>query len=133
MAGMEEVMGQILQNPQAMQQIFSLAQSLNLGQGSSGGSASGPPAPSAPPVPRPASAPQGMDPDGLFRGILDLAGQSSQKGPQLALFEALKPFVTPERAKQIDQAILVARIAQMAADALQRMGPGPGKGGDRHV
>lgn len=132
MAGMEEVMGQILQNPQAMQQIFSLAQSLNLGQGSSGGTSS-PPTPPAPPVPMPALPPQGSDTDGLFRSILDLAGQSSRQEPHLALFEALKPFLTPERAKQIDQAMLVARIAQMAAGAFQRMAPGSGKGGGTHV
>ena len=132
MAGMEEVMGQILQNPQAMQQIFSLAQSLNLGQ-----SAAGPPAPQVPAAPAP-PAPPGVpgspgEADGLFRSILQLAGQSQKGGPQLALFEALKAFVTPDRAKQIDQAILVARIAQMAAGAFQRMPQGPGKGGSPHV
>lgn len=134
MAGMEEVMGQILQNPQAMQQIFSLAQSLNLGQGAAPSAGATAPSPvPAPAMPRPNPPSQAMDADGMFRGILELAGQSSQRGPQLALFEALKPFVTPERAKQIDQAILVARIAQMAAGAFQRMAPGPGKGGPGHV
>ena len=133
MAGMEEVMGQILQNPQAMQQIFSLAQSLNLGQAVPSAGASAPSPAPAPPLPQAGSPPQAMDADGMFRGILELAGQSSKKAPQLALFEALKPFVTPERAKQIDQAILVARIAQMAAGAFQRMAPGSGKGGPGHV
>ena len=131
MAGMEEVMGQILKNPQAMQQIFSLAQSLNLGQSPSAGPPPEVPAALAPPPPGP--SPSGPDTDAMFRTIMELAGQSSKNGPQLALFEALKPFVTPERAKQIDQAILVARIAQMAAGAFQRMPRNPLKGGGAHV
>ena len=131
MAGMEDVMGQILQNPQAMQQIFSLAQSLNLGQAPPSSGSAGPAATLAPKAPAP--SPSVPDTDGLFRTILDLAGQSSKNEPQLALFEALKPFVTPERAKQIDQAILVARIAQMAAGAFQRMPRSAGKGGGGHV
>lgn len=131
MAGMEEVMGQILKNPQAMQQIFSLAQSLNLGQSPPADAPAAPAVALAPQAPAP--IPSMPDTDHLFRTILDLAGQSSKNEPQLALFEALKPFVTPERAKQIDQAILVARIAQMAAGAFQRMPRSPGKGGGSHV
>ena len=131
MAGMEEVMGQILQNPQAMQQIFSLAQSLNLGQGSSPPAA---PAPTPPPaVPSVSGPPAGADTDGLFRSILSIASQPGPHGPQAALFAALKPFVGPERARQIDQALLVARIAQMATGALRRMSGPPGKGGSTHV
>ena len=77
--------------------------------------------------------PAGADTDGLFRSILSIASQSGPPGPQAALFAALKPFVGPERARQIDQALLVARIAQMATGALRRMSGPPGKGGSTHV
>lgn len=139
MAGMEEMLGSIMQNPQAMQQIFSLAQSLGLSQNQPQGAAPPPAQSQAPPaVPPPvqSQAPSGQpDLDGMFRTILSLASQSGGNDRQIRLFEALKPFLRPERAKQLDQAIQVARISQMAGSALKRLGAGNshGTGGVGHV
>lgn len=138
MAGMEEMLGNIMQNPQAMQQIFSLAQSLGLSQNQSQGAVPPPvqsqaPPPASPPVQ--SQTPTGQpDLDGMFRTILALAGQSGGNDRQIRLFEALKPFLRPERAKQLDKAIQVARISQMAGSTLKRLGSGPqGTGGTGHV
>lgn len=137
MAGMEEMLGSIMQNPQAMQQIFSLAQSLGLSQNQSQ-EAVPPPAQSQAPPPAPSPIqplPGQPDLDGMFRTILSLASQSGGNDRQIRLFEALKPFLRPERAKQLDQAIQVARISQMAGSALKRLGAGSahGTGGGNHV
>ena len=94
MAGMEEAVGQILSNPQAMQQIFSLAQSLGLSQPQ--GQPAQPQAPAAP-----ASQAGGFsalpgagnpEMDAMFRTILEFASKAGGDERQLALFEALKPF-----------------------------------------
>lgn len=137
MAGLEDTIGQVLSNPQAMQQIFSLAQSLGLSQPREQES---PPqnaqqdqsATAAAPAPPP--PPEGTpEMDAMLRSILEFAGKAGGDERQLALFEALKPFLKPERARQIDKAIQVARISRMAGAALQRFGMTSNSGGDRYV
>lgn len=144
MAGMEEKIGQILSNPAAMQQIFTLAQSLGLSQNNP--PSSPPPSASPPPSPEPAGFPpqnsQGTLPalpgnmpemDAMFRAILELASKAGGDERQLALFEALKPFLKPQRVQQIDKAIQVARISRMASAALGRLGGSWNPGGGSHV
>lgn len=132
MAGIEEMLGQVLSNPQAMQQILSLAQSLNLGQAPAAQEPARDPPPPPPPQ-HPKAAGDSGQADGLIRTLLELAGQGKEDKKQLALFSALKPFLKPERAKQLDKAIRVARISAMAGAALQRMGPQAAPGGGHHV
>lgn len=140
MAGMEEMLGSIMKNPQAMQQIFSLAQSLGLPQNQAQASEPTPaqsqaPPPAPAPLPAQSQAPSGQpDLDGMFRTILSLASQSGGNDRQVLLFEALKPFLRPDRAKQLDRAMQVAQISQMAGSAMKRLGGAShGTGGGNHV
>lgn len=123
MADFSEMLNGILSNPQAMQQMMALAQSLGLqGQG-------GQPQQAAPPAAPPQQHPQVQqqfqqpDPAQLLQGFLQLSKQMGGDDRQLALFQALKPFVRPERAEKLDRAIQVARISRLAGNTLQKLGP----------
>ena len=116
MADFSEMLNGILSNPQAMQQMMALAQSLGLqGQG-------GQPQQSAPPPQLP-QQPSQPDPMQLLQGFLQMSKQMGGDERQLALFQALKPFVRPDRAEKLDRAIQVAKISRLAGNALQKLGP----------
>ena len=116
MADFSEMLNGILSNPQAMQQMMALAQSLGLqGQG-------GQPQQSAP-TPPPPPQPSQPDPMQLLQGFLQMSKQMGGDERQLALFQALKPFVRPDRAEKLDRAIQVAKISRLAGNALQKLGP----------
>lgn len=124
MDGIEDKLGQILSNPQAMQQIMSLAQALGGGQ-----------QPEANQEPQPQSVPAaalqmaqpnfagGANNDALLKMLFDFSKNTHEDDAQLALFRALKPFVRPERAAKIDRALQAARISRMAGAALERFAP----------
>ncbi len=123
MADFSEMLNGILSNPQAIQQMMTLAQSLGLqGQG-------GQPQQAAPPAPPPQQHPQVQqqiqqpDPAQLLQGFLQLSKQMGGDDRQLALFHALKPFLRPERAEKLDRAIQVAKISRLAGNTLQKLGP----------
>lgn len=120
MADFNEMLTQVLSNPQAVSQIQALAQNLGLQNQS--------PAP-----PKQEHTPHGQDPMELMRGLLQLSRQSSGDEKQIALFQALKPFVRPERAAKLDKAIQVARISRLAGNALQTLGPQFFQAGENHV
>lgn len=103
---LEEKLSQVLNDPNSMAQLMSLAQSLGMGP------------PDAPPPPGP---PPGDD--AFVRGILQLVRQANQKdGPQEALLAALKPYLRPERREKLDRAMRIARISQIAGGALKQHG-----------
>ena len=120
MEGFEEKLGQLLGDPGAMQQILSLAQSL-------GGNAPPPPrggnAPPPPPPPGPPPVSQGMESEALLRMLTELSRNTRDDPKQLALFQALKPFLRPERAAKLDRAVQAARLSRMASVALERFAP----------
>ena len=125
MADFSEMLNGILSNPQVMQQMMALAQSLGLqGQGGQPQQAAPPALPLLPQqhqqgqqqIPQP-------DPAQLLQGFLQLSKQMGGDDRQLALFQALKPFVRPERAEKLDRAIQVARISRLAGNTLQKLGP----------
>lgn len=126
MADFSEMLSGIMNNPQAMQQIMALAQSLGL-QGQAGQPQTGnTPPPPQQQLPQPVqqySQPQQPDPTQLLQGLLQMSRQSGGDERQLALFQALKPFIRPERAAKLDRAIQVAKISRMAGNALQTLGP----------
>lgn len=133
MAELEDKLGAILNNPQAMSQIMSLAQSLN-----GGGQGQPPPAvPSALPesrvIPEEASPPEPgqepqPDPAALLGGELDprlmeagmraLAAYRDPDNRQAALLQALRPFVKPQRYAKVDKAIQIARLSKVIRAAL---------------
>lgn len=128
MADMNDMFSQILSNPQAMQQIMSMVQSMGLQGNGPAPSAPPPPpqqpryAPPPPQQPQQFQQPQG-DPSQLLRNLMNMSQQQPMHGEdqQLALFQALKPFVGPDRAAKLDKALQVARISRMASTAFSQM------------
>lgn len=111
MPDLNELLAQVMSNPQAMEQINALAQSLGL-QGS--------PEPSSPPPPSSAPMPDGMpDATQLVGTLFQMSRSMGGDDRQVALIQALKPFVRPERAQKLERAIQIARISRLAGNALQ--------------
>ena len=114
---MEEKLGAILNNPQMMQQIMTMAQTLGQSQ----------PPPQDPPKPEPAqqqllpAMSSGMDPAMLQR-VLGLARQSGIDKNQQNLLKALGPYLSRERIMKLEKAMRAAKIAGMAATVLRSSG-----------
>ena len=100
---MEEKLGAILNNPQLMQTIFSMAQ--NLSQEDFGRSD---------PIPEPTADLPEMD-FSLLQKFSGLAGQSSIDAQQKALLQALSPYLSTGRISKLERAMRAARIARMAS------------------
>lgn len=118
--GLEDKLQQILNDPDSMAQILSLAQSF--------GMSPEPPSdhgPSAPPKQEPKI---GMPDEGFLQAIMGLMQQARQSdSKQEALLCALKPYLAPDRRDKIDQALEIARISHLAGFALRNYGKLPGK------
>ncbi len=111
MGDFENKLESILNNPQAMSQIMSLAQSL----GGSGQEEAEPP-PSSPPI---ADSSLPFDPN-LISSVAFLFNQYNQNDDQrVALLNALRPFVKERRYAKIDKAIQIAKLSRMARMALE--------------
>lgn len=112
MGDFEEKLESILNNPQAMGQIMSLAQSL--------GASSSPP--EAPPMDTPSPLSDSgfqLDPR-LLTGIASLLSQYNHNDDQrVALLQALKPFVKEKRYAKLDKAIQITKFSRMARMALE--------------
>ena len=134
----EDKLGAILNNPQAMSQIMSLAQSLG-GQGES----QSPPDTQA----APSEAPQGdatgqdwtpvsddsptpnleLDPRLMEAGMRALSVWQNPDDPRAALLHALRPFLKEERQAKLDRAIHITRLSKAVRSALEGL-QGGGKG-----
>lgn len=111
----------ILNNPQAMGQIMSLAQSL-------GGNSTAPNKPE-PQVgefssettssPSPSGLDLGVDPKILGSIASLLQNYNSSDDQRIALLNALKPFVKERRYAKIDKAIQIAKLSRMARIAVE--------------
>lgn len=113
--GLEEKLSEILNNPESMAQILSMAKSLGMEPEQPG---------EAPP-----RTPPPADPE-MVQGLLRLMEQVRQgDGKQEALLQALKPYLAPERRDRIDQALQIARISHLAGAALGSCGGIFGKQG----
>ena len=120
MEGLEEQLQKIMNDPDSMAQILSLAQSFGL-QPPEEQASSAPSAPSVMPA---------MPDDGFVKAIFGMMQQAQQSdGKQEALLHALKPYLRPERRGNIDRALQIARISHLAGFALRNYGSLPGKGG----
>ncbi len=113
MGDFEEKLESILNNPQAMSQIMSLAQSL-------GGSSEQPASPTPPQSPSSSEDPgTQLDPQ-MLASLFSLLNQGSRGDDQrVALLNALRPFVKEQRHAKIDKAIQIARLSRMARMALE--------------
>lgn len=105
---MEEKLGAILNNPQLMQQVMSMAQTLN----QSGGKQD-PPEPASPPEPEPSALPN-IDLS-LIRNLSGLAGQSGIDREQKALLHALGPYLSRQRVDKLERAMRAAKMAKLAS------------------
>ncbi len=107
MDSMEEKISSILQNPEMMQTIMSMAQSLNAGQ------------------PAPEKPSQSAMPDidmGMLQKISGLAGQSRIDHHQQALLKALHPYLSHQRIQKLENAMRAAQMARLAASFLGQQG-----------
>lgn len=117
MDDMEEKLGAILNNPQMMQQIMSMAQALGQNQSPQQEQ----PKPEPPPQQIAPAIPMGMDPAMLQR-IWGLARQSGIDKNQQNLLKALGPYLSRERIGKLEKAMRAAKIAGMAATVLRSSG-----------
>lgn len=134
MADFEEGLNALLSNPEMMEQIMSLAKSF--------GSNTPEDAP-------PSSAPEessggfqasqlgdllsgfdlgGFDPSmlGMVSTLMQEYGKRDADAKNLALIEALRPFLKEKRQAQIDRAVKLARFARLARVAFRTMKGGEG-------
>ncbi len=111
MDDMEEKLGAILNNPQMMQQIMSMA------QGFQDSSKKGPPPKQE--SPRESGIPE-LD-LGTIQKISKLARQSTPDKREQALLRALGAYLTKDRIGRLEKAMKAAKLAKVASAAL---GPG---------
>ena len=102
MENMESQIGAILNNPQMMEQIMSLAQNL-------GGE-------------QPAAAPPPPVQEGLpeidfatVQKLTSLIGKTGIDGKQRALLQALGPYLSSQRIYKLEKAMRAAKLAGMAS------------------
>ena len=108
MDSLEEKLGAVLNNPQMMQQLMTMAQSLN--------SQSFPP----PEQPRQEAVPAFSLPDldpGMLQKLSGLARQGSIDSNQQALLHALAPYLSGHRIQKLERAMRAAKMAQFAGHA----------------
>ncbi len=111
MDGLEEKIGSILNNPQMMQQLMSMAQSLG---------AQSPPKQEAQ---TPQQSPQKPEPDlAMLQQFSNLAKQSRIDPQQQALLKALSPYLNRERISKLEKAMQAAKMAKIASFALGQRG-----------
>ena len=121
MSEFEEKLESILGNPQAMEQIMSLAQSLGAGSSSTSPPCNNEPQPESG---APTSLLDGLglgqlDPR-LLSGVAQLLTQSrNNDDDRVALLQALKPFVKEQRYAKLDKAIQIARLSRLIRMALE--------------
>lgn len=105
MSEMEEKLGAILNNPQMMQQIMSMAQAMGANQ----------PAQSPPPQPQEPILP--MDPK-MLQSLAGMARNSGVDRNQQTLLSALRPYLSQSRINKLEKAMRAAKMAGLASNFL---------------
>ena len=116
MSEMEEKLGQILSNPQMMQQIMSLAQAMNASQPQK----QEPTPPPKPPQPTVPAIPD-IDPN-LLRSLSSMTRQGGIDQNQQALLKALSPYLSQNRVNKLERAMRAAKMAGLASAFLNSGG-----------
>ena len=111
MDNMEDKIGSILNNPEMMQKIMSMAQSLNSAQPKQDPPKEQPAPPSIPDIDI-----------GMLQRISGLAKQGNIDNQQQALLRALNPYLSRQRIKKLENAMRAARMAKIAASVLGPQG-----------
>ena len=108
MDDMESKLGAILNNPDMMAQIMSMAQQFSGGES----------APSPPPPPQPTSnIPDGLD-IGMLMKVAGMANSANVDKDQRALLLALRPYLTSERIGRLEKAMRASKLAGLASSFL---------------
>lgn len=108
MSELEDKLQSVLNNPQMMQQIMSMAQSVGQSQDSKSTESSPPKLPE-------------IDLS-LVQKLSGFAGQGSIDREQQALLKALNPYLSRERVDKLEKAMRAARMARMASTFLNQGG-----------
>jgi len=116
MSELEEKLGAVLNNPQLMQQIFSMAQAMN----NQAPPKEAPPKPSPSPQPSLPALPD-IDPN-LIRSLAGMAQQSGVDKNQQALLKALSPYLSQAKVNKLERAMRAARMANLASSFLNSGG-----------
>ena len=101
MDGLEEKLGAILNDPQTMEKIMTMAKSLGGGQEQSQQTASVP----------------DFDP-AMLQKVASMSRQGSIDKNQQALLRALSPYLSRQRIMKLENAMRAAKMAGFAASAL---------------
>ncbi len=122
MSEFEDKLQSILGNPDAMNQIMSIAQSITGNSNDSGDSPpaeeAAPPTPAGPSAGDPLSLLGDLDPRLLQMGMRLLSEYNAEDDRKTALLTALQPFVRQERYAKVDKAIQIAKLARVIRAAL---------------
>ena len=110
MSEMEEKLGAILNDPNMMQQIMSLAQSMGQNQ----------PGPEFPQKQEPSPTSGGLNFDpAMIQKLTSLAGKANIDKNQQSLLRALRPYLSSGRISKLEKAMRAAKMAQMAGLAIR--------------
>ena len=118
MDDLESKLNQILSDPAKLADVMNMAQAL-MGQAA-------PPAPSAEaaalPAASPEPAPEAASQPVMPPSVMAMLQQANNlDGKEVALFNALKPFLKPSRREKIDKAMRIARLSHLAGFALRNL------------
>lgn len=103
MDNMEEKLGAILNNPQMMQQIMSMASALGASQ--------------PPEEPKDQSVMPDID-IGMLQKLSGLATQTGTDQEQQALLHALSPYLSRDRISRLERAMRAAKTARIATELI---------------
>lgn len=115
MEDMQSKIGAILNDPEAMQKIMSMAQTLGQGSHADGKENAKPDAPQHPDTP--AFSLQDID-LGAIQKIASLTQKTGIDHNQKALLKALGPYLSRERVSKLERAMRAARMASIASSFL---------------
>ena len=108
MAGLEDQLSAVLNNPQMMQQIMAMAQNFSPPPQES------PPPPTAPP-PTPEPSPPAFDP-AMLQNLSGLMGAGGMDKNQQHLLRALSPYISQNRLIKLEKAMQAAKMARLATN-----------------
>lgn len=116
MAQFEEKLGAILNDPQTMSRILSIAQSLD------GGKSEGEPVVEPVSEPVETTAPGlDVDPRLMAAGMQALSAWQGPDDSRTALLQSLRPFVGPERCGKLDKAVRITKLSKVVRAALDTL------------
>ena len=105
--GLEEKLNQILNDPNSMAQILSMAQSFGMTEA----------------APEVTAAPSSMPDEAALLSMLQMFRQAQQTDNRDdALLCALKPYLAPGRREKLDRAMQLAKLSRLANMALRNSG-----------